>query len=40
MKLQWTRDDDLQHDTYRPASYTKFTSALDDKGKYQAIELE
>ena len=32
VKLQWTRDDDLQHDTYRPASYTKFTSALDDKG--------
>jgi isoquinoline 1-oxidoreductase beta subunit len=32
VKLQWTRDDDLQHDTYRPASYTKFTGALDDKG--------
>src|SRR5262245_28233243 len=32
VKLQWTRDDDLQHDTYRPASYTKFTSALDEKG--------
>jgi isoquinoline 1-oxidoreductase beta subunit len=32
VKLQWTRDDDLQHDTYRPASYTKFTSALDDRG--------
>jgi len=32
VKLQWTRDDDLQHDTYRPASYTKFTSALDANG--------
>src|SRR5262245_16413014 len=32
VKLQWTRDDDLQHDTYRPASYTKFTSALDERG--------
>jgi isoquinoline 1-oxidoreductase subunit beta len=32
VKLQWTRDDDLQHDTYRPASYTKFTSALDSNG--------
>jgi isoquinoline 1-oxidoreductase subunit beta len=32
VKLQWTREDDLQHDTYRPASYTKFTSALDENG--------
>src|SRR5213079_2130261 len=32
VKLQWTREDDLQHDTYRPVSYTKFTSALDANG--------
>src|SRR5262245_60977031 len=32
VKLQWTREDDLQHDTYRPASLTKFTSALDENG--------
>jgi isoquinoline 1-oxidoreductase beta subunit len=32
VKLQWTRDDDLQHDTYRPASYTKFAAALDANG--------
>src|SRR5437667_1338388 len=32
VKLQWTRDDDLQHDTYRPASYTRFTAALDANG--------
>jgi isoquinoline 1-oxidoreductase beta subunit len=32
VKLQWTREDDLQHDTYRPASYSRFTSALDETG--------
>jgi isoquinoline 1-oxidoreductase beta subunit len=32
VKLTWTRDDDLQHDTYRPAAYTKFTAALDANG--------
>jgi isoquinoline 1-oxidoreductase beta subunit len=32
VKLQWTREDDLQHDTYRPASYTRFTAAIDGNG--------
>jgi isoquinoline 1-oxidoreductase beta subunit len=32
IKLTWTREDDLQHDMYRPASYTRFAAALDSEG--------
>ena len=32
VQLQWTREDDLQHDFYRPASYTKLTAAVDTNG--------
>jgi isoquinoline 1-oxidoreductase subunit beta len=32
VKLTWTREDDMQHDLYRPASLVKFQSALDADG--------
>jgi len=37
VKLTWSRDDDLQHDTYRPASVAKFAGALDAQGNAVAL---
>jgi isoquinoline 1-oxidoreductase beta subunit len=36
VKVQWTREDDMQHDFYRPASYHHVRAALDDKGSIVA----
>jgi isoquinoline 1-oxidoreductase beta subunit len=32
VKLTWTREDDMRHDLYRPASYVKFAGAVDGEG--------
>jgi isoquinoline 1-oxidoreductase beta subunit len=32
VKLTWSREDDMQHDLYRPASYTRFEGALGADG--------
>jgi isoquinoline 1-oxidoreductase beta subunit len=32
VKVIWTREDDMQHDFYRPFSYHRFSAALDARG--------
>jgi isoquinoline 1-oxidoreductase subunit beta len=36
VKVQWTREDDMQHDFYRPASVHRISAALDAENKVTA----
>jgi isoquinoline 1-oxidoreductase beta subunit len=36
VQVVWTREDDMRHDFYRPASYHRFTAGLDKNGQLLA----
>ena len=38
VKLVWTREEDLQHDFYRPAAAIRFRAGLDAQGRLTALE--
>jgi isoquinoline 1-oxidoreductase subunit beta len=40
VKLTWSREDDMQHDYYRPASYVRFAAALDADGWPAALTAD
>jgi isoquinoline 1-oxidoreductase beta subunit len=39
IKVIWTREEDLQHDHYRPMSAAKFSAALDKEGNPVALQV-
>jgi len=39
VKVVWTREDDMQHDFYRPITYVRMTGALDAAGKPVAFQM-
>ena len=39
VKMVWSREDDMQHDSYRPASMMKLTMGLDSKGMMSAFRF-
>ena len=38
VQLQWTREDDMHHDFYRPAAWHHFKAGLDDAGRMIAFD--
>jgi isoquinoline 1-oxidoreductase beta subunit len=40
VKMLWSREDDMTHDSYRPAGIYKFTAGVDENGKLQALKFK
>ncbi len=38
VQLQWSREDDMRHDFYRPAAWHHFTAGVDENGKMTAFD--
>lgn len=38
VQLQWTREDDMRHDFYRPAAWHHFKAGIDDSGRMTAFD--
>jgi len=38
VQLQWSREDDIRHDFYRPAAWHHFKAGLDDNGRMTAFD--
>jgi isoquinoline 1-oxidoreductase beta subunit len=39
VKMIWSREEDTQHDLYRPASLVRFKAAMDASGKVEALHI-
>ena len=40
VKVMWTREDEIQHDRYRPANNIRFRAGLDKAGKILALNVQ
>lgn len=38
VQLQWTREDDMRHDFYRPAGWHHFKAGIDDRGRMTGFD--